>query len=64
MRYTEFWARLQAALGPVRYRLWADETVMSDLAGRTASQALAAGVPPKQVWAAVCETLELPARDR
>lgn len=63
MRHTEFWERLEAALGPM-HRVWADETVMSALGGRTASQALAAGVPPKQVWAVVCETLELPAKDR
>lgn len=64
MRHTEFWSRMDAALGPAYSRTWADQFVMADLGGRTASQALADGVPPKQVWAAVWAALELPARDR
>ena len=39
-------------------------TVMAELGGRTAAEALAAGIPPKQVWAAVWRTLELPASER
>lgn len=64
MRHTEFWERMDHALGPAYSRSWADLTVMSELGGRTASEALAAGVPPKQVWAAVWSTLELPASER
>lgn len=64
MRHTEFWARLDEALGEAYARSWADLHVMSELDGRTASQALAAGVPPKQVWAAVWQALELPATQR
>jgi hypothetical protein len=37
---------------------------MSDLDDRTALEALDAGVPAKQVWAAVWRALELPARER
>jgi hypothetical protein len=37
---------------------------MRELGGRTASEALEAGVPPKEVWLAVWRTLELPARDK
>lgn len=64
MRHTEFWARLEHALGPGYYRTWAAQFVMSDLGGRTAREALDAGVPPKQVWAAVWRALELPASER
>jgi len=64
MRHTEFWARLEVALGPAYARFWAEATVMAELGGRTASQALAAGVSPKEVWAAVHRTLELPASER
>lgn len=64
MRHTEFWARLEQALGTAYYRSWASQHVMSALGGRTATEALDAGVPPKQVWAAVWEALELPARER
>lgn len=61
MRHTEFWARMEDALGPTYARSWAELFVMAELDGRTATEALAAGVPPKRVWAAVWRTLELPA---
>lgn len=64
MRHTEFWDRLESALGGVYYRVWADQLVMSDLGDRTAREALDAGLPPKEVWAAVAKTLELPASER
>lgn len=64
MRHTEFWARMDAALGPAYSRTWADQFVMAELGGRTAAQALADGVPTKQVWAAVWQALGLPASER
>ena len=64
MRHTEFWSRLEDALGRGYYRAWASQFVMTDLGGRTAQEALDAGVPPKQVWAAVWRALELPASER
>ncbi len=64
MRHTEFWARMDAALGPAYSRTWADQFVMAELDGRTAAQALADGVPAKQVWAAVWQALGLPASER
>ena len=64
MRHTEFWARLEHALGRGYARSWAEQFVMGDLGGRTAVQALEAGVPPKQVWAAVWSTLDLPPSER
>ena len=64
MRHTEFWARLEAALGTSYYRVWADQFVMADLGRRTAQEALDAGVSPKEVWAAVWTALELPPSER
>ena len=64
MRHTEFWARMEQALGPAYAHSWADMFVMGELGGRTASQALEAGVPPKEVWRAVWSALELPASER
>lgn len=52
------------ALGSAYSRVWADQFVLADLGGTTASQALSAGVPPKQVWAAVWDALGLPDSDR
>ena len=48
------------ALGSSYARSWADMFVIGDLGGRTANEALAAGVPPKEVWAAVWRVLDLP----
>ncbi len=64
MRHTEFWSRMDDALGAAYARSWADMYVIAELEGRTAAQALAAGVPPKRVWAAVWSALELPASKR
>jgi hypothetical protein len=64
MRHTEFWARMERALGSGYYEVWADQFVMSDLGGRTARQALDAGYTPKEVWRAVHRALDLPASER
>lgn len=64
MRHTEFWDRMDQALGPAYARSWASLYVITALQGRTAEQALAAGVSPQEVWRAVWAALELPARDR
>ena len=64
MRHTEFWARMEAALGGGYARFWADQQVIAELGGRTVRQALDAGTPPKAVWAAVWRVLELPPVDR
>ena len=64
MRHTEFWDRMETALGRAYARAWADQYVMSELGGRTAREALDAGVPPKEVWRAVWAALELPPVDR
>lgn len=55
---------MEAALGTGYYRVWADQFVMAELDGRTAKEALDAGVPPKRVWAAVWKSLELPPSER
>ena len=36
---------------------------MAELGGRTTQEALDAGIPPKEVWAAVWTALDLPVRD-
>jgi hypothetical protein len=64
MRHTEFWARMEDALGPAYARVWAEQQVMAALGHRTVTEALAAGETPKRVWLAVWERLELPASER
>lgn len=64
MRHTEFWARMDHALGRGYARVWAGQYVLGELDGRTVEEALRAGEPPKSVWRAVWSALELPARER
>lgn len=64
MRHTEFWDRMEAALGPAYARSWSERFVIADLGGRTADEALADGYEPKEVWRAVHAVLDLPARER
>ncbi len=64
MRHTEFWARMEHALGRAYARTWAHEQVLAELGERTVEEALAAGETPKTVWQAVWRALELPARER
>ncbi len=64
MRHTEFWVRMEDALGPAYAHSWADQFVMADLGGRTAGEALEAGIPPKEVWAVVWRTLDLPLSEK
>ncbi len=61
MRHTELWGRLEAVLGGSYHRHWAGTQALTALGGRTVTEALAAGVSPKAVWAAVREALDLPA---
>jgi len=60
MRHTEFWARMESALGRSYARSWADQMVIGELGGRTVIEALDAGESPKTVWRAVWRTLNLP----
>ena len=64
MRHTEFWARMDSALGPAYARSWAEQQTLAELDGRTVVEALEAGENLKYVWRAVWARLDLPARDR
>ena len=64
MRHTEFWSRMDAALGPAYARSWAGSVVLGELGGRTVIEALDAGAEPREVWRAVWAALELPLTER
>lgn len=64
VRHTEFWERMESALGSAYARTWSQQQVIGALGGRTPAEALDAGVSPKTVWAAVWETLGLPPSER
>ncbi len=64
MRHTEFWQRMEQALGVPYAPVWASTQVLAELHGRTAQEALDAGEAPKTVWRAVCAALSLPDSQR
>jgi hypothetical protein len=64
VRLSEFWIRMEDHFGAGYARSVAHDHVLQALGGRTVDQALAAGIPAKQVWRAVCAEFEVPARKR
>ncbi len=45
-------------------RVLSSSLVLAGIGGRTADQALSAGVPPRQVWLAMCEVQDVPPERR
>ena len=64
MRLQEFWTRLSGHFGSMRAQSVARDHVFAALGGRTAVDALEAGLPVRKVWLAICEEYEVPARER
>ena len=64
MRLTDFWNRMEAALGPSYARSWAHDHVLADLGGRTVEEAISAGVDTVEIWRAVHAELALHPSDR
>ena len=64
MRLTVFWELMNRRFGEVYAASLAQDAVLAALGGRTVTEALEAGVDPKDVWAAVCEYADVPVPDR
>jgi hypothetical protein len=63
MRHSEFDRAVADEFGRGGDALVAD-LVLTDVGGRTAREALAAGVPPRQVWMALCVEADVPVSRR
>jgi Protein of unknown function (DUF3046) len=61
---SEFWDLVDAEFGRSSSRTLARDHVLAVLGNRTAEQALAAGVPPRDVWLALCDDLDVPPERR
>jgi hypothetical protein len=59
VKHSEFWRVVEETLGVGHGRSVAEDLVLTPVGGRTAVQALADGVPPRQVWDAICDEMEL-----
>lgn len=55
---------MDETLGDGYAETWARDQVIGLLGSRTVVEALDAGVPPKEVWRAVCDQLGLPPQAR
>ena len=64
MRLQEFWSRLEEQFGSMRAQSVARDHVFGALGGRTAVDAIEAGLPVRKVWLAICEEYEVPVTDR
>ncbi|MCO1340151.1 histidine kinase [Kocuria polaris] len=60
MRLSDFWRLMEDEFGSGYAHVLADDLVLTDLGGRTASSALAAGERPKRVWLSICEAQDVP----
>lgn len=60
MRLTEFHELIRAQFGPVRGASLLVDHVLTQFAGRTAAQAIEAGVEPRDVWRALCADFDVP----
>ncbi|GAB94280.1 hypothetical protein BJY21_004034 [Kineosphaera limosa] len=64
MRLSQFWQLMDDEFGGAYARTLAVHQSLPDLGGRTADEALTQGVPPRQVWDAVCEQMQVPIERR
>jgi hypothetical protein len=64
VRLQEFWSRLSAHFGTMRAESVARDHVFSALGGRTAVEAIDAGLPVRRVWLAICEEYDVPRKER
>jgi len=63
MRRSEFLRAVEDEFGARSVALMSD-LVLGAVGNRTASEALAAGVPPREIWLALCDEAEVPADRR
>ncbi len=64
MRLQEFWSRLDAQFGAMRAQSVSRDHHFSSLGGRSAVEAIDAGVPVRKVWLAICEAYDVPPKER
>ena len=64
MRLQEFWSRLENQFGAMRAQSVSRDHLFSELGGRSAVEAIDAGVPVRKVWLAICEAYDVPPKER
>jgi hypothetical protein len=64
VRLQEFWSRMERQFGSVRAQTVARDHVFGTLGGRTATEAIEAGLPVRRVWLEICKEYDVPPKDR
>ena len=64
MRLSEFWLAMSDEFGEAYGRVIAHDIVLAPLGSRTAEQAIAAGIPTREIWNAICDVQDVPANRR
>jgi hypothetical protein len=59
VRLSEFWIAMDDEFGAYG-RVLSRDLVLSSIGSRTAEQALAAGVPVREIWLAMCAAQDVP----
>ena len=64
MKLSEFQTAVDAEFGAGYGGVVVNDLVLAALGGRTAREALAAGVRPREVWLALCDATDVPEERR
>lgn len=64
MKLSEFQIAVADEFGPGYASVVVNDLVLGPVGGRTAREALAAGVAPREVWLALCDATDVPAERR
>ena len=64
MRHSEFWALCDDVFGAEYSRTLARELALNEFQSRSATEALAAGEPARDVWHALCDQMSVPLTQR
>lgn len=60
MRLSEFWLAMSDEFGDAYGRMLAHDVVLGEVGGRTAEEAIKAGVPVRDIWLAICRSSDVP----
>lgn len=60
MKRSEFNLAIEQEFGPGYGSVVVNDLVLPGLGGRTGAEALADGVPPRDVWLAICHETDVP----
>ncbi|WP_411285852.1 DUF3046 domain-containing protein [Lapillicoccus sp.] len=64
MRLSQFWSLMNDEFGVAYAASLARDHTLSSLGSRTAAEALEAGISPREVWAALCDDMDVPVERR